>query len=268
MGIYPSVKNCSSGLHEICSFFYSGHMKRLFLLFCVAMLLSGCGSVKELRIGIDPNWYPQDFHGKEFYINGFVEELLLEVSKDSGLEIIRVGANWDSLMDGLKQHRFDAALSSLPPYNFNAAKYDFSKNFLDIGPVIVTSSASKAKSLKEMKGKVVGVLPGEPELLIMQQYPDVLSRTYDSIPEIFDAMLSSDVEAIVVDRLVAVSYVSGVYAGKLKIVGPPLNNLGLHLMTIKGQDKEAVKVFDQSLKHLKKKKRLQKLLKKWQLDVY
>lgn len=242
-------------------------MKRFILFFCVALLLSGCGRSKELRIGVDPNWYPQDFRGKEYYINGFVEDLLLEISKDSGLEITRVGANWDSLLDGLKQHRFDAALSSLPPYNFNAAKYDFSKNFLDIGPVVVTFSASKAKSLKEMNGNVVGVLPGDQEQLVMQQYPDVLSRTYDSVPEIFDAMISSDVEAIVVDRLVAVSYVSGTYRGKLKILGPPLNNLGLHLMTIKGQDPGAIKIFNQSLKHLKKKKQLQKLLRKWQLDV-
>jgi ABC-type amino acid transport substrate-binding protein len=242
-------------------------MKRIIVFFCMLVFLVSCGSSsKPLRIGIDPNWYPQNFQGKEFYINGFIDDLLLEISKDSGLEIVKVTANWDSLLDGVKQHRYEAVLSTMPSYNFNLAKYDFSHNVLDIGPVMVTSASSSAKHIQEMKQKFVGVLPGN-EFLIIQQYPEVLARTYDSIPEIFDAMVNNDVEAILVDRLVAVGYVSGVYAGKLKIIGHPLNQLGIHLLTMKGQNTEVLKTFDKSLKHLKKKKRLQKLYKKWQLEI-
>jgi polar amino acid transport system substrate-binding protein len=203
-------------------------------------------SSQPLKIGVDSNWYPENFHSKEFYVNGYVEELLLEISKDSGIEIERISANWDSLSS----------------YNFNAAKYDFSRNFLHIGSVLVVLQSAKYKSLQEIE-KTIGTLPQDQ---VLKQNPMALTRIYYSVPELFDALINRDVEAIVVDKISAVGYLSGVYANKLKIAGAPLDDQGLHLVTLKGE-KEAVLLFDKSLKHLKKKKKLMKLLNKWQLET-
>lgn len=234
----------------------------------VAFLTSGCGRApQQIRIGIDPNWYPQNFKDKQFYVNGFVDELLLEISRHTHIEFQRIGANWDTLLDGLKQHRYDAALCSLPPYPFNQAKYEFSSNFLDIGPVLVTPFASALNELNQMSNRVVGVLSGDQQSLVMQKYSGVIMRTYDSVPEIFDVLNNNEVEGIVIDRLTAVGFVRGAYAGKLKINGSPLTNAGLHLVTLKEDPSQAVKMFNKSLAYLAKKKKLKKLLQKWQLDV-
>jgi ABC-type amino acid transport substrate-binding protein len=263
-------------LLEICQFFYSKGMKRFPIRFCFLMaalcflcMFSGCGSgnSREIRIGIDNNWYPQNFQDKQFYVNGFVDELLLEISRHSGMTFRRVSANWDSLFEGLKRKRYDSVLSSLPLYSFNAAKYDFSQNFLDIGPVLVTPAGSTVVHLDEMSNKVVGMAGSNQEQLLLQKYPNVITRTYDVASELFDAAVNHNVEGIVVDRLIAVGYVKGSYAQKLKIAASPLNDLGLHLVALKGDPSGAVKVFNKSLQYLIKKKKLQKLLKKWQLDV-
>jgi polar amino acid transport system substrate-binding protein len=250
-------------------------MKRIFVFLMIliaaaslTLFLAGCGRQNRvIRIGIDPSWFPQNFQDKQFYVNGFVDELLLEISRHSDVEFQKIGANWDSLFDGLKQQRYDAVLSSLPPYLFNQAKYGFSKNFLDTGFVFVTSTVSDLNDLKNMSGRVVGVLSNNQEWFLMQQYSDVIMRSYSSVPEIFDAMIYNEVEGIVIDRLTAVGFVRGAFAGKLRINGAALTDAGLHVVTLKSDPVHAVKLFDQNIRYLIKKKKLQKLLRKWQLDV-
>ena len=171
------------------------------------------------------------------------------------------------MLDGVRQRRYEAALSSLQPYNFNTAKYDFSCSFLDIGPVLVTHVNIEARDLKDMSDKVIGILSVDQQLLIMQKYPDILVRNYALASDALAALMNKEVEGVIIDRLTAVGFIRGVYAGKLKITGQPLNELGLRLVTLKGTHPEAIKVFNKSIRHLAKKKKLQKLLKKWQLDV-
>lgn len=234
-----------------------------------AFFLPSCGGngKNDLRIGIDPGWHSENFQGNEFYVNGFVEDLLLEISRHSGMEICKTGANWDSLFDHLGKRRYNAVISSLRAYHFNAAKYEFSKNILDTGPVLVVPASGKEKSLKDMAQKIVGILPDEEELRIVQSYPSVLTRTYRSAPEMFDALVNHDIEGAVIDRLLAVGYIRGVYARKMKIVGSPLNGLGLHFVAMKDENPQAMKILNQSLEHLIKKKKLRTLQKKWNLDI-
>jgi ABC-type amino acid transport substrate-binding protein len=118
-----------------------------------------------------------------------------------------------------------------------------------------------------MSNRVVGVLAGNREWFLMQKYSNVIMRSYDSVPEIFDALNNNEVEGIVIDRLSAVGFIKGTYAGKLKINGLPLTNEGLHLVVLKGDSAQAVEMFNDNIRYLTKKKKLQKLLKKWQLDV-
>ena len=239
-----------------------------FLISLCFVFLSSCGgSSKNLSIAIDPNWYPEDFRTQGNNVNGFVDELLLEISKYSGYEFQRIGSSWDNLFDGLRQHRYEAVLTSLPPYNFNTAKYDFSCNFLDIGPVLVVPMNEQPQELKDMSNKVVGILSLDQELIIMQKNPNVLIRNYNLASDALSALMNHEVEGVVLDRLTAVNFLRGVYRGKLHIVGDPLSEAGLHLMIMKNANPKVIKVFNKSIQHLAKKKKLQMLLEKWNLGI-
>ncbi|HAB99552.1 MAG TPA: hypothetical protein DCE71_07015, partial [Parachlamydiales bacterium] len=115
---------------------------KILTFFFLVFLIGSCSAGKRptFRIGVDPNWYPLNFEAFQPYVNGFTEDLLLEVSKYAGVDFIKMEANWDSLLDGLHEKEYDAVLTSLPAYQFNQMKYDFSKNFLDLGPVLVIPS--------------------------------------------------------------------------------------------------------------------------------
>lgn len=243
--------------------------QRFFLFLCFVFLLYGCGcSQKEssrLRIGIDPSWYPLDFGAQQSYVNGFVEELLLDVAVYTGIEFERIEANWDSLFDGLHKRKYDAVLSSLPPYNFNLAQYDFSENFIELGPVLIVPTDSAHANLDQMKGELVGLVLGDLALLQLQKHPDVILRTYSSIPDLLDALVQGEINGAILNRILAVNYVRDLYADKLMVVGSPMTDTGLHLVTVKGKHQNLVKNFNKSLQAFKKKKKLQPLLEKWEL---
>jgi ABC-type amino acid transport substrate-binding protein len=245
---------------------------RLVIFVLCAVFLSGCGCGKKssddgtFRLGVDPNWYPINFGAQQAYVNGFTEDFLIELSKQSGLVVTKVTANWDALLEGLTQGKYDAVLTSLPRYTYNEAKYDFSDNFLDIGPVFILREGAQDVELSQMKGGVVGFLTGDPSEFIIQKNLAITMRSYASIPDLLNDVANGVIEAAVLSRIPAVNYVSDLYAGKLKMASAPLTEAGLHLVTLKQRQEKPMKVFDKGLSHLKKKGKLSELLKKWGLD--
>jgi len=240
------------------------------LFFVLAFVLSccSCGTSKhgEFRIGIDANWYPLNFDILQSYVNGFTDDLLLEISQYTGVEFVKIDANGDSLLEGLREKKYEAVLTGLAPYNFYRAKYDFSSNFLDLGPVLVVPANSQYHDLEQMSNEVVGLVMGDPALLVLQKYPKIIVRKYATVSEVLDAVVNGSVEAALIDRLVASGFVRDLYTGKLKIVSDPLTDAGLHLVCLKEQEKRLMDLFNKSIQQFNKKKRLQALQAKWQLD--
>lgn len=237
-------------------------------LLVLALFLHGCSCGNSaprgtLRIGVDTKWYPIDFGPQTSYVNGYTEDLLLEMARYSGVQFEVVSANWDTLMDGLRENKYDAVLSSMPPYEYNMAKYDFSSNYLDLGPVLIFANDAAQTDLSKMEGELVGIIANDPSILILQKHPTLIVRNYNSIPDLLNGVANGEVQVAILDRVPAINYVSDLYAGKLKIVGGPMNDKGLHLVSMKGRGKG----FSKTLESLRKKKTLDALLKKWGLAL-
>ena len=199
-------------------------------------------------------------------MNGFTEELLLDISRYTGIEFERIPANWDNLVDGLKKKKFDAVLTSLPPYEYNRVLFDFSQNFLDLGPVLIVPADSKQEDLNKMQEGLIGVISGDPSEFIANRYPALTVHRYSAIPDLLNAVASGEVLAGLLDRLPAVSYVQDLYSGKLKIASGSLTDTGLHLVTLKEGSKRLLSQFDKALDTMQKKKKLDALQKKWRLN--
>ena len=215
-----------------------------------------------MRVGVDPNWYPINFGPQVAYVNGYTEDLLLEMARYGGIAFELIPANWDTLLDGLQGKKYDAILTSMPPYEYNVAKYDFSKNFLDLGAVLIVPTASKQDDLSQMEGHRVGIIVNDAAALILERYSSVLVSTYSSIPDLLDALAAGEIQGAVLPRIPAIHFVADLYQGKIKVVGAPMTDLGLHLVAPKGRGKEFCKI----LETLRKRKVLDPLLKKWSLS--
>ena len=58
--------------------------KVFFLCFLMGLIFHSCGcSMRRearIRLGVDSNWHPLDFGAQTAYVNGFIEELLIDIS--------------------------------------------------------------------------------------------------------------------------------------------------------------------------------------------
>ena len=216
-----------------------------------------------LRVGIDPNWSDSNFGLQTSYVNGYTEDVLVEMARYSGMEFELIKASWDNLLEGLKQGRYDAVITTLPPYEYNVAKYDFSENLLDLGPILITPVNAEKISLESLEGDLVGIIVNAPTEFILAKHPTIIIRSYASIPDLLDAVAKGEIDGALMDRIPAFNYVTDLYNGVLQIVDKPLTNEGIHLVGRKGE----IGAFNKHLISLRKKSTLSKLKKKWDLGL-
>lgn len=242
--------------------------KRLLVLLFAVLSLTSCGTKgKTYQIGIDASWYPLYLMGKEANIHAFTDELLRGISHEEDVFFERVNKSWDNLITGLKEDRYEGILSSMTPRVSLETTYDFSEVFLHTGPVLVVRADTKISSMGQMKGKAMGVDSMQNETLLLDIYPEVLVHYYHSITEGLDEVISGEIDGALINILPASSYIRDLYHGQVKIASPPLNDVGLRLVTLHGQNKDLATVFNRGLSKLRDNGVYDKLLKKWDLSI-
>jgi polar amino acid transport system substrate-binding protein len=169
-------------------------------------------------------------------------------------------------MEGLQKDKYEAILSSMPPYVFNTQQFDFSEIYLPLGPVLVVPIQSPIRSLDRLDGKEIGVISGSTGPLILEKSPGVLIRFYDSIPKALNDLIAGTIDGAIIDILSAVAYCRDLYQEELKIVTPPLDEEGLRLITKHGSTPTLIKGFNNGLAKMKSNGSYAKLLDKWELQ--
>lgn len=212
-----------------------------------------------MKIGYDPNWYPFDFEKQTSYVNGYTENLLIEMASSTGRQFELITANWDTLFDGLGERKYDAVLSTMAPYAYHLAKYDFSENILTLGPVLIIPYKGEKRTLDELEGECIGIMTNDPATYLIEKHPSIILRSYDSAPNLLNALVKGDIQGAILNHLPAASYVRDLYRNILEIVGVPLTKDGLHFVTRKGD----IKPLQEGVETLRKKKMISTLQKKW-----
>jgi polar amino acid transport system substrate-binding protein len=204
--------------------------------------------------------------GQENNTTAFSTELLTEIGRIQKIPFVKVSVNWDDLMEGLQKERYEAILSSMPPYIFNQKQFDFSTLYLPLGPVLVVRNDSSIRSIDTLDGKEIAVISGSSGAIILEKSAGVLIRYYNSVPEALNALVHETIDGAIIDILSAVAYCRDLYQEKLKIATAPLNEEGMRLITKHGAAPDLIKGFDAGLMKLQKNGDYDKLLDKWHLD--
>lgn len=218
------------------------------------------------RVGVDSSWYPLQFGPRDNNVTAFSTDLLTEIGKVEKIPFVKITVNWNDLMEGLQKDKYEAILSSMPPYIFNEKQFDFSDIYLYLGPVLVVPVDSKVNSLSMLSGKEVAVVSGSNYDAMLQKIPGLIIRYYESIPQALNDILNSTVNAAMIDVLSAAAYCQDLYQGQLKIATPPLSDEGLRLITKHGAAPDLIKGFNKGLAKLKKDGMYRKILEKWDLQ--
>jgi ABC-type amino acid transport substrate-binding protein len=240
-----------------------------FILFLVSSIyLSGCScgcskAGKKYYIGIDPTFYPLGlgFAVKNVYC--FSQELLLEMSEVLNVRFFVVRANWDNLLQGLESKNYQAMFSSSYPYQFTKDKYNYSGIILNTGFALTVRKNGTITSLEKMNDKLVGYLRGEDSIFILEKYPQIIVKMYDSLPVLLADVNNGFLDGAIVKIINGTQFVNNLYYNTLDIKSP-LTEEGIRVISLKN-DEEIVKLFDKGLEKLEKQGVLAKLKKKWNL---
>ena len=219
------------------------------------------------KIALDPAWYSVEMPGKESALTAFSSELIVAIGEKENIKIEVFQNSWNNLMFGLQKNEYQAICSPMQPYLFYEKLYLFSDIYLETGPVIVVQESSAINNLVELSGLEVGILRGSANALILEKYPDILQRTYDSVPAALNDLKTGNLQAVILDILTAEAFTTDIYRGELKIASSPLVQEGIRLVGLHENSEKLIQKFNQGLARLKKDGTYAKIAKKWGLGV-
>lgn len=240
-----------------------------FALFAILLIpFFSCDQVveKRYRIAIDSTWYPLDVHEKAPSLVAYSIELLSKIAVMENLKVELFSVSSGTLFSGLEQDNYDAVFSALSPTSENKKKYLFSDPFYSIGPVVLVRDTSEINDMVQLDGKIIGVQTGDPLVFKLDKMPNLLIKSYDQMQDAFSDVESDVIDGLIVDHIRAATYVTGLYAGRLKIITYPMNDAGLRLVA-KNTERAAVLIehFNDGLRAIRKKDELAPLISKWGL---
>jgi len=242
-------------------------MKKILLCIATLFLVSCAEKTKPYSIALDKSWYSLALNGQEANLNGFINDLLLEISKEKKIHFEIIDNNFDELTLDLKKKKYEAILSPLEPYNFNKAKYNFSSSIIKTGFVLTIAKESNYKSLKDMINEHVGYISDTGSVIFLQKFANIFEEPYISLPTMLDDIVNGNIEGAILSIIPAYKYVSDLYQNQLKIILPPLNDQAIRLVTLKDQNQDLLNLFNASLNQMEKNNRLKELKKKWSLPL-
>ena len=176
------------------------------IILCLLLLLVSCkGTVKKpYTIALDKSFYSIVLNGQKANLYGFLSDILLEIAKIKKVEFELIDANWDDIFADLDRQKFQGIFSNLEELNFNIAKYDFSKDIIKTGIVMITAIDAKYQSLDDLTQKHVGYLRNSPALDVLQKQNDIFITPYDAVPTMLNDLIQDNIQA-------ALLYVIGAY---------------------------------------------------------
>lgn len=238
----------------------------LLMPFLLACSSSTHNEKKGYVIAQDPLWYPLSLPGKEAYLSGYTSDLFQKIGAMEAFEVNIVEASWDNLLFGLENQRYDAIVSSLPPIVAYLDQFSFSEVYLELGPQLIVKKKSTISDMIDLEEKEVGVLSGAMNDINLLEVKSINIQFFDNYTSLLEGVQNGLVDAVLMPRLLALSYIRDLYADSLKIVGSPLNHEGLRLITLKNQEPQLIEKFNRGLQMLKSNKEEEFLLKKWWLQ--
>lgn len=241
-------------------------MKNLLSLLCLLCICFGCSKTNtHKKVGVDSSWFAANFGAMTSSVNGFVEDLLIEIAQLEEIEFKKVPANPDTLYAGLDNHSYDVVLSTLPMYSYNCAKYDFSSAILPSGFVLIVPKNSPIKSIKKLENQTVGFVMGEMVVDFIDEKPFLRRKNYLTERQLLEGLSIGEVSCAVASFVKVKKIVNDLYEDELKIITPAFSNDAIRFIGKKDSQKEFLEIFDKALDTLHRNKRIKALEEKWGL---
>ncbi len=220
---------------------------RFVLLAALALtvFLTGC-SVKQadvVTVATDATWPPFEYVDENTkQIVGFDVDLMRAIAEEAGIEVNIVNVSWDALLAGVAQGEYDAAISVITITEERRQQMLFSEPYYNAGQVVVVrSEQADIQSQVDLTGHVAGAQLGTTGAMEIEKVSGATLKTYDTIDLAFLDLLNGQIDAVVVDKPLAVGYAAQ-YVGQLEIVGAPFTDEWYGIAVAPGQEDLLAKI--------------------------
>lgn len=246
-------------------------MKKIFqltvLCLAFALLAAGCGQKKAedtIKYGLDAAYKPFEFRDEQNKIVGFDADLMNALAKEMGKKAEPVDTAWDGIIPALLNNKFDVAATALTITPERAKSVDFTQPYFKSGQVVAVRVNEKAITTPaQLKDKNIGVqINSTGDLSATEKVKDAKDiKRYNSVPDIFVALENKEVDAVVVDAVVALEY-NKANPGKVTLLADYLTEEQLGLAVKKG-NKELLEQLNKALEKIKTNGEYDKIYEKW-----
>lgn len=220
-----------------------------------------------LPVCTDPSWPPFEYVNEDTgQIEGYDIELASliagRIAPAISVQIVPVG--FDGLYDALATGRCDMVLSALPYDPTRTKDVAYSIAYFNAGLVLaINEDETSIQRLADLKDRLVGVEWGfVPEGDGRQRafLRSLKVRRYDTAEEALRALQAREVEAVLVDRIAALTYQRD-HAG-VRIVGEPIHDLN-YVIAVRRDSFRLLQAVDHALLTMREDGTLKALEERW-----
>jgi ABC-type amino acid transport substrate-binding protein len=216
--------------------------------------------IEKLVVGTDPTYEPMEYMENNTMV-GYDIDLANLLGQELGAKVEIKNITFDSLFPSLESKEIDVIISAVTITDERKQKYDFSKEYLNAGQVIITAKTDTTISSPEnLRGKRIAVQRGTTNETEALKYTDpALVVRSDDFEQATKALVEGQADAMFTDLPNAKGII--VANPTLKIASDPFVNQYYGIVLRKGDLR--LKEVNAALESLRVKGILTELKQKW-----
>jgi len=232
----------------------------------LSLFATSCNSTPQaatVRVATDATWPPfESVNEQTKQIEGFDIDLLNAIAAKENLTIEYVNVAFDPLLAGMAEGQYDAAISSITILPERQKDMLFTNPYFEAGQMVsVRIENTTIKSQNDLGGKRVGAQIATTGAIEVGKIAGATLKTYDDIGLAFQDLMNGQIDALVCDNPVALSYV-GKNSTKLKTVGSTFTDENYGIAVAKGKT-DLLNRLNSGLKKIQAEGLIDQLSAKW-----
>ncbi len=201
--------------------------KKFFAMVLVLLLLlgsvCGCGSKKSdeqstgdqlerivqrgsIIVAMEGTWAPWTYHNENDELVGYDVEVAKNIAEKLGVEVEFVEGEWDGLLAGLDDERYDIMVNGVGITSEREEKYNFSTPYAyNRTAVIVRGDYNDIKSMEDLKGKNTANTISSTYAMQAESYGATVTAV-DDLSQTIELLLSERIDATLNAEVVFADY--------------------------------------------------------------
>lgn len=181
--------------------------------------------IQFLTVAIDAPSRSRDFATIDEFgrVKGFDAEVMDQLATQGNFKVEFIVTSYNGLLESVGRGEFSAAISALVIPEIAPEGIAFTKPYLEIGQVLVVrANEQTVQSYRDLNpAAVVGVQQyssGEQTTREVLQWPEEQTKRYETVPQLLQALVDQQLDAVVIDHDDAEQYTNNYYQ-QLRLVG-------------------------------------------------